>query len=163
MIPACSSQPASQPVRCESVACVYSHNPFSSFLCFPCVCLFSLSLSFLPPCYRSTHSPNAPPPLICSQALVLSRARAHAHTHTRACGHMLCITGSDLQTGFSSSCLLDLSSKTSLFFLERSGPSPFLFFLPFLSSYFFLQHLLAESASSEENHLSFSRDARRHI
>lgn len=130
-LPGPTSQPASQPARCESVACVYSHNPFSSFLPLVPVCLPVFSFAVFPSLLLLLiHHPPPPLPRSFAHRLSFSAARAHTHTHTH--GHMLYITGSGLQTGFSSSCLLDLSSKTSLFFMECSGPSSFLYFLFFI-------------------------------
>lgn len=73
-----------KPVCWESVACIYSHNPFTCLTISLCVCLFFpfavSSCASLPPAIA--HPPFLPPSsLIRSQTLLFRRK----HTHTGTC------------------------------------------------------------------------------
>lgn len=82
-------------MRCESVACIYSHNPFTCLTISLCVCavaacfLFRCLFLCLPPfCYRSPIL--ATPPTLFAHRLSFSDAHTHthnAHTHTHTEAH----------------------------------------------------------------------------
>lgn len=95
-----------KPVRCESVACIYSHNPFSCLPISLCVCSVAACFLFcclflpLPPSCHRSPPPTHPPALhsLLTHLLTDSFSDAHtrAHTHKRAQRHMLCLARSEI-------------------------------------------------------------------